>query len=129
MTLKIIAPDRVFYDGEADFVEFTTANGDMGIYPGHVAQTEVIYPGVLTIHVGGEVKEAALHSGFVEILQDSITIVAEAVEWPDEIDINRAEQARIRAERKIKDAASDETKAELALKRSVLRISMADKKK
>ncbi len=129
MTLKIIAPDRVFYDGEADFVEFTTANGDIGVYPGHVAQTEVIYPGVLTIHNGSEVKEAALHSGFVEILPDSITIVAEAVEWPEEIDFNRAEQARIRAERKIKDAASDETKAELALKRSVLRISMADKKK
>ena len=84
---------------------------------------------MLTIHNGSEVKEAALHSGFVEILPDSITIVAEAVEWPEEIDFNRAEQARIRAERKIKDAASDETKAELALKRSVLRISMADKKK
>jgi F-type H+-transporting ATPase subunit epsilon len=87
----------------------------------------VLDPGVLRIHNGKDVKEAALHSGFAEILPDRITILAEAVEWPQEIDKNRAEEARIRAERKLEDHAGDGSKAELALKRSVLRIRMAEK--
>jgi F-type H+-transporting ATPase subunit epsilon len=89
----------------------------------------VLNPGVLRITGNGTVKEAALHSGFAEILGDKITILAEAVEWPEEIDKNRAEQAKIRAERRIKESAEDEDRAELALKRSVIRIQLAEKGK
>ena len=74
-------------------------------------------------------RQAALHSGFAEILGSKITILAEAVEWPEDIDKNRAEAAKIRAERKLSDDAGDIGKAELALKRSVLRIKMAEKNK
>jgi len=125
--LTIITPEREFFRGEATFVEFTTTDGDVGVYPMHVPTTVVLDPGVLRIHNGKDVKEAALHSGFAEILPDRITILAEAVEWPQEIDKNRAEEARIRAERKLEDHAGDGSKAELALKRSVLRIRMAEK--
>jgi F-type H+-transporting ATPase subunit epsilon len=125
--LTIITPEREFFRGEATFVEFTTTDGDVGVYPMHVPTTVVLDPGVLRIHNGKDVREAALHSGFAEILPDRITILAEAVEWPEEIDKNRAEEARIRAERKLEDSAADGSKAELALKRSVLRIRMAEK--
>ncbi len=125
--LTIITPEREFFRGESTFVEFTTTDGDVGVYPGHVPTTVVLDPGVLRIHNGKEKREAALHSGFAEILPDKITILAEAVEWPEEIDKNRAEEARIRAERKLEDSAADGSKAELALKRSVLRIRMAEK--
>ena len=86
--------------------------------------TVVVAPGVLKIQGADGPKEAALHSGFAEILGDSITILAESVEWPDEIDINRAEEARIRAERRIHDDSQDIDRAELALKRAMLRLEM-----
>lgn len=127
LQLVIITPEREFFRGEATFVEFTTTDGDVGIYPRHIPTTVVLDPGILRIHTGKDVREAALHSGFAEILGDRITILAEAVEWPEEIDMNRAEEARIRAERKLEDSAADGSKAELALKRSVLRIHMAEK--
>ncbi len=125
MQIKIIAPDRVFYEGEVSFIEFNTTEGILGIYPKHIPMTVVVAPGVLKIEEnGGEVKEAALHSGFAEILGDSITILAESVEWPDEIDVKRAEEAKVRAERRIHDDSQDLNRAELALKRSLVRMQL-----
>lgn len=128
MDVKIMAPDRVFYEGQLSFIEFNTTEGIVGIYPKHIPMTVVISPGVLKIvEANGETKEAALHSGFVEVLGDSITMLAESVEWPDEIDIRRAEEAKIRAERRIKDDSQDMNRAELALKRSVVRMQLGNK--
>ena len=92
--LRIITPDRVFYEGTADMIEFNTTEGEIGVLPGHIPMTVIIKPGVLTITEKDEVKEAALHSGFVEILPDRMTILAEVVEWPGEIDLERAEAAK-----------------------------------
>lgn len=128
MGVKIIDPQRTFYDGQVSFIEFNTTEGILGIYPRHIPMTAVIEPGVLKlVDEEGNEKDAALHSGFVEILGDKITILAECVEWPDEIDIIRAEEARIRAERRIKDSSQDTNRAELALKRSVVRLMLGKK--
>ena len=127
MMVRIIAPERVFYEGEATFVEFNTIEGIIGLYPRHIPMTVVVAPGILKIQGEDGEKEAALHSGFAEILGDSITILAESVEWPDEIDTNRAEEARIRAERRIHDSSQDIDRAELALKRAMLRLEMTKK--
>ena len=129
-SLKIITPDRVFYEGEAIMVELRTTEGEIGVLKNHIPLTSVIAPGILRIRESDtEVKTAALISGFVEILQDSVTILAEVIEWPDEIDVSRAEEARIRAERRLAEKA-DKTnmkRAELALERSVARIEAAKK--
>lgn len=128
MDVKIIAPDRVFYQGQVSFIEFNSTEGILGIYPKHIPMTVVIAPGVLKIvEENGETKEAALHSGFAEVLGDSITMLAESVEWPEEIDLKRAEEAKIRAERRIKDDTQDMNRAELALKRSVVRMQLGRK--
>ena len=123
-TLKIITPDRVFYEEEVSMVEFNTVEGEVGIYKGHIPMTMIIAPGILTITREGEVKEAALHAGFTEILQDKVTILAEIIEWPSEIDVARAEEAKSRAEERIREHApgTDMNRAELALKRAVARI-------
>lgn len=123
--IKIITPDRVFYDGLATMVEFNTTEGEVGIYKNHIPMTMIIKPGILYITDGGEQKTAALHAGFVEILQDRITILAEIVEWPNEIDLNRAEAAKERAEKRLaeKDPKTDIARAETALLRSLARIS------
>ena len=127
-SLKIITPDRVFYEGEAIMVELRTTEGEIGVLKNHIPLTSVIAPGVLRIReTDTETKTAALISGFVEILQESVTILAEIIEWPDEIDINRAEEARIRAERRLAEKADTTNlkRAELALERSVARIEAA----
>lgn len=124
--LKIIAPERVFYEDDVTFVEFHTTEGDIGIYPGHIALTSIVSPGVIKIHTpSGEIKEAALLDGFAEILANQVMILAEAVEWPEEIDVNRAKEAQIRAERRIKNEDGDMDRAELALKRSIVRQRLA----
>lgn len=124
--LQIITPERRFYEGEAHMVELTTTEGDIGVYRNHIPLTAVIAPGVLKIHEEGGVKEAALMSGFLEILPEKIVIMAEVAEWPDEIDAGRAEEAKIRAERRLKEQSGeiDVMRAELALKRALIRLSL-----
>lgn len=127
--VQVICPERVFFDGEADMLELRTTEGDIGVLAGHIPLTAVLAPGVLRIMNGSDVKEAALHEGFVEILGDKVTILAEACEWPDEIDMNRANEAKIRAERRMKssDEKIDSVRAELALRRALLRIDLGEK--
>ena len=127
--LKIITPDRVFYSGKASFLELNTVEGEIGIYKNHIPMTTVLEPGIATItEEGGNKKEAALHTGFMEILGDRITILAEIAEWPDEIDRNRAQEAKISAERRLQNDKSNIniTRAELALHKALVRIELAD---
>lgn len=124
--LRIITPDRVFYEGKAEMVEFNTTEGEIGILPGHIPLTVIVKPGVLCIHEEEGEREAALHSGFAEILQDRVTILAEIIEWPEEIDENRAESALRRAEERLRSKApeTDVARAELALRRAMARIEV-----
>lgn len=127
--VEIITPDRVLYEGETDFLEFSTMAGEIGVYKGHVPTTTVLAPGIVKIHNGSEIKEAAVHAGFAEILKDKVTLLAEVAEWPDEIDIRRAEAAKDRAEDRIKDKGSDTDikRAEFALRKALVRLDLADR--
>lgn len=122
--LKIITPDRIFFEGDVTMVEFNTTEGEIGIYKEHVPMTVIVSPGILTITGGDGVKNAALHAGFAEILQERVTILAEIIEWPDEIDRARAEAARERAEERLQSRTpeTDLARAETALLRAVVRI-------
>ena len=100
--LEIITPDRVFFKGQASMIEFNTTEGEIGVYKDHIPLTVIIKPGVLTITSEEEKTKAALHSGFATILQDKVTILAEVIEWGDEIDEARAEAARLRAEERLR---------------------------
>lgn len=124
--LRIVTPDRIFYEGAVDMVEFNTTEGEIGVLPGHIPLTVIVKPGIITIHEPEETKEAALHSGFAEILPEGITILAEIVEWPDEIDEERAEAARARAEERLqnKDGNIDVLRAQTALLRAMARIEV-----
>lgn len=128
-TLKIITPDRVFYEDEVSMVEFNTVEGEVGIYREHIPMTMIVAPGILTITKGDEVKEAALHAGFTEVLPDKVTVLAEIIEWPGEIDVSRAEDAKARAEERIRENApgTDMHRAEMSLKRAVARIETVKK--
>lgn len=122
--LQVMAPNRVFFEGEADFVEMRTVEGRIGIYAGHEPTTILLEPGVLLICRGAEVKKAALHTGFAQILPELVSVVAEIAEWPEEIDKNRAEEARIRAKRTLDTGEDERTllQADMALKKALARL-------
>ena len=124
--LRIITPDRVFYEGQAEMVEFNTTEGEIGVLPGHIPLTVILKPGTLNIYEPEGEKIAALHSGFAEILQDQVTILAEIVEWPAEIDLSRAEAAKARAEERLRSRTpeTDIARAETALLRATARIEV-----
>lgn len=107
-------------------VEFNTTEGEIGVYKDHIPLTVIISPGILTITEEETVKEAALHAGFAEILPDKVTIMAEIIEWPHEIDAERAKQAKERATDRLlhKTPETDIKRAETALKRAVARIEV-----
>jgi F-type H+-transporting ATPase subunit epsilon len=125
--LNIIEPDGVFYEGEIDMLEFNTTEGEIGVLPGHIPMTVIIKPGIMTIYeTGKDEKRAAIHAGFAEILPDQVTILAEIAEWPEEIDMARAEAALERAQGRIQEKASgtDMMRAETALLRAMARINL-----
>ncbi len=124
--LKIITPDRLFYEGEVSMVEFNTTEGEIGILKKHVPTTVIISPGILTITEEDGQKEAALHAGFAEILQEEVVILAEIVEWPEEIDEDRAEKAKERAEERLRNKTSDidVMRAEISLQKALARIEV-----
>ena len=127
-TVEIITPDRVFYRGEGDMIEFTSAAGDLGVYKNHIPLTTVLAPGVVKIHKSGEDDVvAAVHSGFAEILPDKVTLLAEIAEWPDEIDKGREEAAMKRAEERLahRTEAIDVKRAEFALRKALVRLDIA----
>lgn len=130
--LKVISPDRIFYEGDVEMVELTTTEGEIGVYADHVPTTAVLSPGILSIYESDDTcKEAAVYEGFIEILQEQVTIMAQVCEWPNEIDVNRANEAKVRAERliELKSADINLARAEFALRKSLVRIELARDKK
>lgn len=125
--LEIIKPDGIFYEGEVRMVEYNTTEGEVGVYADHIPMTQIIAPGVLIITEAENEKKAALSAGFVEVEADKVTMLAESVEWPQDIDINRAKEAETRARRRIDTSKDgmDIARAELALKRALLRQEVA----
>ena len=121
--LKIISPEEMFYEGEGSFLEFTSVGGEMGVYKNHIPLTTILEPCVMKIHKGTEVKKVAVLGGFVEILQEKITVLAEGVQWPEEIDVERAKRAEARARERLeqKETGIDIARAEAALKRAIAR--------
>ncbi len=122
-TVKIITPEREFYNGEVEMIEFNTTEGEIGVYKNHIPLTTVLAPGIVTLHEEGGEKKAAVHAGFAEILGDEVTLLAEIAEWPEEIDVARAKAAEERAKERLdgKAADLDFKRAEFALKKSLVR--------
>ena len=123
--LKVITPERVFFEGPVTMVEFNTTEGELGIYKGHIPLTVIVDPGILTITTEEGPRNAALHAGFAEILPERVTILAELVEWPGEIDEKRAEAAKERAEERLskKGPDIDIDRASVALKKAICRLN------
>jgi F-type H+-transporting ATPase subunit epsilon len=126
--VKVITPEREFYEGTASMIEFNTTEGEIGVYANHIPLTTVVAPGMVTITESEDRKKVAgIYSGFAEILGDRVTILAESAEWPDEIDVTRAKAAEERARERLEAKAEglDIVRAEIALKKSLVRQDIA----
>lgn len=127
--LQIVTPDRLFFDGEVDAVIVRTTEGDVAVFKDHINYVAALDIGHAKIKNGENYREAIISGGFIQVGEDKTTIVTEAAEWPEEIDLERARRAKEHAEaligRKLENISS--TSVEAKLKRAVARISAAEK--
>lgn len=122
--LEIIASDHPFYQGECEMLVFPGIDGKHGIMANHEAMVTCLSPGEIKFQVDGEWHYAAVSEGFVEITPNKVIILADTIEKPEEIDEHRAEEAKIRAEEKLRQKASTQEyyQAKLALNRAMNRL-------
>jgi F-type H+-transporting ATPase subunit epsilon len=128
--LRIVTPVKQMYDNEVDMVIMRASTGEMGVLHGHQPLTTTLGYGILTIKKDSEELRATIFGGFADVQPDCVTILSDAAEWPDEIDLDRATAAKERAERRISGATADidVMRAELALRRALLRLDVNNKK-
>ena len=123
---EIVSQDRIVYQGDVDMVLLPGAAGEMGILPHHVPILSVLTYGVIRVRSHGEEQFFTVAGGVAEVQPDQVTVLADAAENVEEIDVQRASAARERAEALLKDGARLDTDAYLqiqaALKRSHLRL-------
>lgn len=129
LMLKIVTPDRVFFDDEIEMLIAKSENGDFAIMKNHVPIIASLDIRSLRIKKNGKFRYAAIAGGYLTFRENQITIMSDAVEWRDEIDKNRAIEAQKRAEKRIKEARNkfEISKAELDLKRAINRLDLMDK--
>lgn len=125
--LKIITPEKVFFDGETEQIIVRTTVGDVGILNGHEPYCAALGIGQLRIKLNGEFRHAATSGGIVKVSKEGTTILVQTCEWADEIDVNRANTAKESAEQRLQSAKDDAQlrMAEAKLQRALNRINAA----
>ncbi|HPY84305.1 ATP synthase F1 subunit epsilon [Ruminococcus sp. XPD3002] len=127
--LEIIATDRVFFKGECEHLVITAIDGLLGIMAGHEPLVTCLPTGELKYMVNGEWKYAAISEGFIQVMPEKSVILADSCELPEEIDIKRAEEARQRAEEKLRQKQSifEYYQTQAALNRAMNRLKISQK--
>lgn len=126
--LKIVTPDGLEYDGQAEELVVRTTTGDLGILAGHISCVAPLGMGMATIMVDGKKRYAACIGGMVSVVNGSCTLVPTTFEWSDEIDTARADASYQRAQKILekKDASATDIKlAQARLRRALVRKSVA----
>ncbi len=131
LNLRVVSPTRLVYEGEVNMVIVRTVEGDIGVLPGHENLTTILSMGLLRIVTGDTEEVISVLGGFCEVSQEGVTILSDAAELPSEIDVNRAKEAKERAEERLKSSekVSDVQRAELALRRALIRLEAVDRSK
>lgn len=131
LKLKIVTPDRVFFDDAIDMLIARGINGDFAIMKNHVPMMAVLDIRYLKIKINGEYKHVAIAGGYLTFKDNQITIMSSACEWRDEIDKERALQAKLKAQELLEKAKQsyegEIDKAELALKKAINRLDVSGK--
>ena len=130
---EIVTAERIVFDGDVDMVVAPGLEGQLGILPHHAPLITALTFGELILHREGQEDEfIAIGGGFMEVGPDHVTILADSAERADEIDEERAEDARLRAEETMAQKQredADLARAEAALRRSVIRLKVAQRRR
>jgi F-type H+-transporting ATPase subunit epsilon len=125
--LEIVTPTKLLVKDAAEEAQIPAVNGYLGILPGHAPLISELGVGEISYKSNGLAHTLAVAWGFVEVLPDKVTILAEAAEHPQEIDVARAQKAKDRAEERLQsnDPQVDYPRAEDALQRAGTRLNVA----
>jgi F-type H+-transporting ATPase subunit epsilon len=131
LRLEIITAERQVFADDVNVVVAPGIEGELGILPHHAPLMTMLKPGELLIRKDGNETYLVVSGGFLEVRPDKVIILADACERAEEIDITRAEEAKRRAEERLKThpAGLDIARAQAALLRSLIRIRVAEKKR
>ncbi len=125
--LQIITPEKNFFEDDVQLVVVKGVEGSMGIMYDHEPFVTPLGIGPIKILSDNKIRHAAVSQGYVEVMEEKIVILADTAEWPEDIDISRAEEAKKRAEKRLekKENHMELLKAEIALKKAINRINVA----
>ena len=128
--LQIITPTRTILDEEVESLILTTTEGEMGVFYDHEPVVALLGYKQVSYKQEGKKKYATTMGGFVEVTKDKVTILTDASELQDEIDVERAKRAKERAEKRLaeKGEGIDYLRAEIALKKAIARINLKEGK-
>jgi F-type H+-transporting ATPase subunit epsilon len=128
--LRVVSVERSLFEGEVDFMIANGGDGELGVLAHHAPLMTVLKPGPLTIRVtGGEEQLLFVGGGFLEVLPERVTVLADVAEHADEISVERAEEARRRAQERLAGTLSTSEEVEfnqaLAIAEARLRLARA----
>jgi F-type H+-transporting ATPase subunit epsilon len=128
--VEIVTPYEMFYEGPVDMVIVTSKDGEIGILPGHIPLIAALTSGEVRVKTGEQTKVALTTSGYAEIGPELVIIIVNAAEWPDQIDVQRAQMALERASAKLADpslSALGKKHARHGAERAKARLKVAGK--
>lgn len=125
--LEIVTPESVFFSGNAEKVLVRTTVGDMCVLVNHEPYVAPLDIGKLKVVFEGKERFAFISQGFIKVQKDKTVILTDTAEWADEIDVQRAEKAKERAQERLnaKNSTVDVKRAELALRKATKRLNVA----
>ena len=131
LTLDIITPQSKVYSGEADEVIVPTVTGEIGILPNHISLFTQILPGELRVKNGGKTDFFAIMGGYLEVTNNQVSVLGDYAIRAEDIEVAKAEQAKIRAEKARQEKVSLEDLAtiEADLRRSLLELKVATRRR
>jgi F-type H+-transporting ATPase subunit epsilon len=129
--LEVVTPERTVLEDDADIVIARGAEGDLGILHGHEPLITPLATGELMYRADGEEHHLAVSGGFLEVRPDKVVVLADVAERSDEIDRQRAEEARERAEQRLSESRGTELEAQAAaeLQKALLRLRVAGRRR
>jgi F-type H+-transporting ATPase subunit epsilon len=127
LALEIVTPDRAIVKEQVDEVQLPGSEGYLGVLPGHAPLVTTLQVGEMWYRKGQDTKYLALAFGFAEILPDRVTVLAQIAERAEDIDLSRAEAAKVRAEQRVAsaDGGVDFERARIAMMKSLVRLQVA----
>jgi F-type H+-transporting ATPase subunit epsilon len=131
LQLEIVTPEKLAYQGEVDSVQLPGSEGELGVLPHHAPLVSTLGAGELRLRKGTEDEFFAIVGGFLQVLPDKVVVMAETADMASEIDLEKAEEARRKAEQALESGfveGADLAAARAALQTALLRIRVAERR-